>query len=190
MIDMAERRKLTNSEFNKLGKIKRPGRPRLYDDDMAEAAYSYCLLGATNDDLARLLKVSLSLIEKLLQDNPEFIRAVHDGRVGADSRVATALYQRACGYSHPAIKILTGTKRTEVKLPDGTLEKTAQTEILKVGYIEHYPPDTGAAMQWLANRQRAHWKMRQDNTIGNPDDTPLEIPQLVIVGIEPPPPEE
>ena len=185
-----ERLRLTEHEKARLGKIKRRGRPALYNDSFAEAAYSYCLLGATNEDLARLLKVSLSLVERLLQNNEDFIRAVHDGREGADARVATALYKRACGYSHPAIKILTGVKRTEVKFPDGTVEKTAETEVLKIGYTEHYAPETTAAMQWLANRQRAHWKMRHDATVGNPDDTPLEIPTLVIVGIDPPAPEE
>lgn len=73
---MMERLRLTEHEKARLGKIKRRGRPALYNDSFAEAAYSYCLLGATNEDLARLLKVSLSLVERLLQNNEDFIRAV------------------------------------------------------------------------------------------------------------------
>ena len=29
-------------------------------------------------------------------------------------------------------------------------------------YVEHYPPDTGAAMAWLKNRQKGKWRDKQD----------------------------
>ncbi len=68
-------------------------------------------------------------------------------KVDADGDIALSLYQRAKGYSHPAVKIFapTGDSVTPLVVP----------------YTEHYPPDTAAAKHWLHNRQRGKWREAQ-----------------------------
>ena len=60
--------------------------------------------------------------------------------------VASRLYNRAIGYSCKATKFATS---------DGRI--TDQKE-----YIEHYPPDTTAAIFWLKNRQPEKWRDRKE----------------------------
>jgi hypothetical protein len=71
--------------------------------------------------------------------------------------VAKRLYNRACGYSHKAVKIFT---------PAGA------SEPVYAPYIEHYPPDTQAASLWLRNRQKAKWRDRVEHT--GADGGPIE----------------
>jgi len=101
----------------------------------------HCLLGATNEELGKMFDVSLKTIEHWLNVDPIFLGAVKEGREEADANVARSLYQRACGASHP---------ETHVSSYQGDVTLTPLTR--------HYPPDTGAAINWLSNRQRAKWR--------------------------------
>src|SRR5216684_1109908 len=77
---------------------------------------------------------------------PEFRESITRGKIQADAHVAEALYRRACGYSHPAVKIF---------MPSGA------SEPVYVPYTKHYPPDTKAALAWLSRRQPGLWRERQ-----------------------------
>src|SRR5690349_17441895 len=82
------------------------GRPTLYRDEYPEQARKYCLLGATNADLARLFDVAGSTIDKWIAEIPAFSGAVKAGREEADAKVAESLFRRATGYVNPnAVKI-------------------------------------------------------------------------------------
>ena len=63
------------------------------------------------------------------------------GRV-SDSRVEKSLYQRANGYSHPAVKVF----------------MTRDGKTVEHKYIEHYPPDVTACLFWLKNRRPDRWR--------------------------------
>jgi hypothetical protein len=58
--------------------------------------------------------------------------------------MADRLYFRGLGYKHKAVKIM-------------QYEGTPIT----VPYVEHYPPDTNAALAWLSRRQPELWRERQ-----------------------------
>jgi hypothetical protein len=77
----------------------------------------------------------------------EFRESITRGKIEADARVAKALYHRACGYSHEAVKIF---------LPSGT------SEPVYAPYTEHFPPDANAALRWLMNRQPDRWRDRRN----------------------------
>jgi hypothetical protein len=81
------------------------GRPSKYKPEYADLARKFGLLGATNDDLARMFEVSASTIDKWIAEIPEFSGALKEGREVADQTVADRLFKRATGYEHPAIKI-------------------------------------------------------------------------------------
>lgn len=112
-----------------------------YQPGFATRATDYCLLGATNAELATFFGVYERTINKWLVEIPRFAKAVQAGREQADAKVAKALFHRARGYSHKAQKIFNN-----------------GGDPLVVDYVERYPPDTNAAALWLSNRQRGKWR--------------------------------
>jgi hypothetical protein len=104
-------------------------------------ATEYCLLGATNEELAAFFGVSLSSVERWMVEYPKFRRSIEDGREAADARVARALHRRAVGMT---------VKKERAVVVRGELK----TLFLK----EELPPDTNAAALWLSNRQRSKWR--------------------------------
>jgi hypothetical protein len=58
-------------------------------------------------------------------------------------RVERSLYERANGYNYEAVKVF---------MPAGAKQPVV------VHYIEHCPPDVGAAFIWLKNRDPEHWR--------------------------------
>jgi hypothetical protein len=123
------------------------GRPPIYNDATAKQALNYCLLGATDAELAGFFGVAESTINNWKIEYPEFLDALKDGRDRADARVVKSLYQRAKGYSHKAVKIF---------LHEG--------QPVIVDYIERFPPETTAAIFWLKNRQKKRWRNKEDDS--------------------------
>jgi hypothetical protein len=117
-----------------------PGRPTLYRRDHCELARNYCLLGATNPELAEFLGVSARTIDNWIAAHPAFAAAVCEGRVVADARVARCLYERAVGYEQTVERTVLHQGR------EHTLTNTV-----------HHPPDTRACIFWLRNRRRESW---------------------------------
>lgn len=121
------------------------GRPTVYQKLFAHQAFTFCLTGATNDDLAMLFQVSVRTINRWLIDHKEFCHAVQAGRGGADAKVATSLYKRAIGFSVP---------EAHVSNYKGVI---TITELEK-----YYPPDVGAATLWLTNRRPDLWRVNPE----------------------------
>jgi hypothetical protein len=119
----------------------RGGRPSAYREEYAEQGRKLCLLGATDAQMADFWGVHENTIGNWKRAHREFAEAVRRGKMMADANVAEALYYRAIGYSHRAVKIL-----------------QYEGKPIEVEYTEHYPPDTQAAMFWLKNRQPQFWK--------------------------------
>jgi hypothetical protein len=140
------------------------GRPTLYREEYCALARNYCLLGATNDDLARMFDVSPATIDNWLAEHSEFLGSVKEGREEADAKVAARLFSRAVGYDNPnAVKIF---------MPAGA------SAPVYAPYTEHHPPDTTAQIFWLKNRQRGKWRDKHDHEVGGPDGKPLEVKWL------------
>ena len=112
-----------------------------YKPDFCPIAYKFCLLGATNEDLADVFGVSRNTIGNWLARYPEFRKAMQDGRDVADADVAHALLQKAKGFTHKDVKIL-----------------QIEGEARPVEYNRYFPPDTQAAIFWLRNRRRKQWR--------------------------------
>lgn len=121
------------------------GRPTKYKAEYAEQAYKFCLLGATDARLGEFFEVDEATIHRWKHDHKEFCDSIKRGKEVADAEIAHSLFQRARGYSHAAIKMFNN-----------------QGVIISEPYTEHYPPDTGAAMAWLKNRQPNHWRDKQE----------------------------
>ncbi len=143
------------------------GRPTDYKEEFNEQAHKLCLLlGATDKQLADYFEVSEKTINTWKAKHPEFLQSIKEGKEFADAKVAESLYKRALGYTHPEEKIFCS---------EGQIV-THETE-------KHYPPDTGAAMAWLKNRQKDKWRDKQEVELGGN----LEITKVERVIVDPNP---
>lgn len=112
-----------------------------YKPDFCNLARKFCILGATNENLAEFFEVSVNTIGNWLVQFPDFKQAVTRGRAVADADVAESLHGRATGYDREAEKI--------IQTPDGPRRMT---------YTRHYQADTAACIFWLGNRRRDLWR--------------------------------
>ncbi|MBV8186104.1 MAG: helix-turn-helix domain-containing protein [Alphaproteobacteria bacterium] len=125
------------------------GRPTEYKLEYCELAQNYCLLGATNEDLAGFFGVSRRTVDNWIAAEPPFAEAVRGARALADARVARSLYERAIGFSYRSTRTV--------------LHRGEERELSEAVYC---PPDVRACIFWLRNRQRDHWSDKQ----------PLQVP--------------
>ena len=122
-----------------------PGQPTSYKPDYDELAHNYCLLGATNEDLAGFFGVTRRTVDNWIATHPDFADAVHRGRAAADAVVVRALFDRARGFSHQV------SRTTLYRGEERTVTNTVS-----------YPPDTNACKFWLSNRQPEYWRARPE----------------------------
>lgn len=136
---------------------REPGRPSKYKPEFVEQAAKLCTLGATDADLASFFAVDVATINRWKTDFPEFCDSIKRAKVDLDQEVERSLFFRAKGYSHPSVKIL-----------------QYEGSPVEVPYTEHYPPDTGACIFWLKNRQPAKWRDKVEHVGGSqPHDAPI-----------------
>lgn len=123
------------------------GRPTEYREEYNEQVEKLCKLGATDKEIADFFNVTEQTINNWKSDFPAFFESIKKGKIVADAEIADSLYHRAKGYSHDAVKIF----------PTGGETKDKEGNVIKgpllVPYVEHYPPDTTAAIFWLKNRR-------------------------------------
>lgn len=117
------------------------GRPTSYKQEYDELVYNYCLLGATDKDLAGFFGVAESTLNLWKETHESFSESLNAGKAIADGKVAQSLFQLATGYSHPD---------THFTSYEGTVIKTETTK--------HYPPSATAQIFWLKNRQKKFWR--------------------------------
>lgn len=136
------------------------GRPTDYDESFCIQAEKLCKLGATDEELADFFEVTKQTINNWKVVHPEFFSSIKSGKQIADAEVADRLYQRALGYEHNDVHILT--------VSDGA---GAGSHVEQVPIRKIYPPDPTAAIFWLKNRRPKEWRDKQeiDQTTRYPD---------------------
>ena len=145
--------------------IKRPvGRPETYKPEYVAQAAELCrMYGAIDTELAVFFGVGDFTIYRWKAKYPEFREATQLAKAAADARVTLSLYKRALGYDRDAVKIF---------MPAGAKKP------VYAPYREHIPADTASMIFWLKNRQREHWKDRQDlnvrHELGQMSDQEIE----------------
>lgn len=135
-------------------------RPTLYTPDKDELARKFCLLGATDKDLATLFDVSVRTINQWKKEHPSFKDAMNRGKIVADANVADSLYNRAVGVS--------------VKLQKAFVDKNGVEH--KITVKEEIPGDVNAQRFWLNNRRPKEWREKHsvDVDFSNMTDEQLD----------------
>jgi len=119
------------------------GRPTKFQPEFVVQAEKLAGLGATDREVADFFEIDEATVYRWKHTHPDFCEALKVGKQTADERVEQSLYRRALGYSHDAVKMF---------MPGGA------TEPVVAPYVEHYPPDTTAAIFWLKNRKPDEWR--------------------------------
>lgn len=118
-------------------------RPEKWKDEFLRIAEHACRLGATDQELADMLGVSLRTIQNWRVSKTEFAAVLKAGKDIADDRVERSLYQRAIGYEQEEVKIF---------MPSGAENPVYAPFRAKVA------PDVTAAIFWLKNRRSQEWR--------------------------------
>lgn len=113
-----------------------------WKDEFKDMVFELCLLGLGNEEIAKVIGVSESTFKVWAADENKLLTPVIEGKTIADAKVAKSMYNRALGYEY-----------TETKESVNKKGETESTETVK-----HIAGDTGAQMNWLANRQRKLWR--------------------------------
>lgn len=138
-------------------KSTKRGAPTKYKPEYAEQARKFCLLnGATDAELGDYFGVSETTIKDWYKRHPEFLTSVKAGKQGADMNVAESLYKRAVGFEYTET---TFEKIDDKRVLEVTSDELITTEAYKKKIVTKlHPPDAGAALNWLKNRQPSKWR--------------------------------
>ena len=111
-----------------------------WNEDRPAEAKALALLGKTDKEMAEHMGIAEITFQSWKKKHPEFLEALRFGKTDADAKVVEALYKRCIGYDYEEERAF-------------NINGTIETVIVK----KHCPPDTWAAMKWLALRQRPAW---------------------------------
>lgn len=125
--------------------------------------FTFCLLGATDEEIAKGMGVNINTINLWKRTHPEFLESMNAGKIGADSKVAASLYKRACGFSVPEVHVF-----------------MHKGQIIEHTVDHYYPPDSWACNKWLSIRQRTKWS---EAVIGKPENPATKIENVNIINI-------
>ena len=146
------------------------GRPSRYRPEFAEQAYNIALLGKTDEEIAASFGINPDTLYEWKKKYPEFAESIRLGKLPADGKVARALYERAIGYSHEAVKIFS--------FEGVTFEHK---------YTEHYPPEYNCIRLFLMNRQPLLWRDKQVLETDSDDGALAEVAKAIAASPTEPP---
>jgi hypothetical protein len=130
-------------------KPRRPGQPTKFRPEYVDIAYRFCLLKATDRQLAELFKVSSKTINKWKKLFPEFGEALRTGKVTADTDISKSLYHRAKGFEHRSVDV-----------------RLVNNEMVRTTKVRYFPPNVRSIMFWLRNRQPDKWREKNKTQAG------------------------
>lgn len=141
-------------------------RPEKWKAEYAKIVKVACSLGATDQEIADMLGVSVRTIYYWRQTKPALCAAMVVGKEEADNRVERSLYNRATGYSYQSEKIVT------------VAQGGGYSEVQHIPIREHVPPDVTAQIFWLKNRRKDDWRDRQQLEHTGKDGGAIETVEL------------
>lgn len=122
-----------------------PGQPpSVPTPEQCILAKKVCRLGATDQELASVLTISVETLKRWMVTDEEFSLACRVGGDMADARVERGLYNRAVGTTRRGWR--------EQVTKDG--------DIVQLDFEEEVLPDTAAASRWLEARKRKDWGVK------------------------------
>lgn len=145
--------------------MSKVGRPSKYDPEYhPEHAHKLGLLMCTDQEMADFFEIPVETFYRWQREHEEFRQAVRYAKVPSDGEVAASFKKRATGYEYVSEKIVTLTH------PEGG------SYVERVPITVHVPPDAGAALNWLKNRQPDKWRDKKQLEMETEEGDALAIP--------------
>ena len=129
---------------------RKVGRKTLYKPEYCEQVYKFCLLGATDEEIADFFNVTETTINRWKNLYPEFCVSIKKGKIIADAEVAASLFKRATGYEYKEVKSVPAVEGGDRKM------------VVKEVTIKHIPPDPTSMFYWLKNRRPKEWRDKRE----------------------------
>lgn len=144
------------------------GRPSGFNKCIAERILELAKTGATEVQIAAKVGISPTTLANWKGKHPDFLKALKEAKNVADELVEASLFERACGYSHPAVKFFWDRDSKKV---------------VSQAYIERHAPDVTACIFWLKNRRPDKWRDAHRQELTGKDGAPLEgaVPPQVVI---------
>jgi len=140
---------------------RKKGRPTKKNDAILKAILDLAAKGRTDKEIAKLTGITETTLNLWKKQDIGFSVSIKEAKELADDLVEASLFQRALGYTHPAVKIM-----------------QSEGVVIKEEYVEHYPPDTQAARFWLMNRRPKEWRERQTIEHTGADGKPIQVQEV------------
>lgn len=118
---------------------KREDRLVHWTDRKIDAIFFMALAGFSEVKMAEILEVSYNTFVYWKKTRPEVLKALNDGKLGANTEVVKAAYKLAVGYEY----------EEEVAVYDRSAHKWEKTTLKKVKH-----PDPWSAFRWVALKMR------------------------------------
>lgn len=126
------------------------GRPTDYLGPITdERAYNFGLLGYSFKETAKALGIANATFNRWIREKPSFRESLYAGKDLADAAVSGAFFKKATGF----------TQRVEKVVVVGDGPGLSHAELAE--FTQYFPPDAGAALNWLKNRQPNLWSDKQ-----------------------------
>ncbi len=122
---------------------KKPGAKSKYSTGVAARILELAKAGKTDVEIAAAIGISPTTLNNWKGQHKDFFEALKKAKSVADDLVETALFQKAMGYSHTAVKFFYDPK---------------QQKVVSQAYTERHAPDTTACIFWLKNRRPKQWR--------------------------------
>jgi len=121
-----------------------------YHDMKPDQLKKLAAAGWSVDEVADFYGLPKTLLNNWITTNKNSIGdAFNTGLDNSIKRVERALFERAIGYTHKEIKVMS--------VPRGGNQGS---RIEKVKVTKHYPPEVQACIFYLTNKRRSEWKHR------------------------------
>lgn len=129
--------------------------------------------GATDEMLAKKMRISRSTLSEWKIKYPLFAEAVRKSKEIVDIEVENALLKRATGYQY--FEEMAFKCKTEYWDEQG--RKCSKEEVETVMVLKEMPPDPKAAQYWLNNRKPDTWKAAREDDTDTDKTLEIIIPQ-------------
>lgn len=137
---------------------KKQGRPTKFNVSLQQKILELAKEGKTNEQIAEFIGISVQTLRNWRGKNQDFMLALKSAKGVADELVEASLFQRAIGYSHKAVKIM-----------------SHEGDSWEHEYTERYPPDTTAAIFWLKNRKPDEWRDKTEIDVTKTENVTFKI---------------
>ena len=127
----------------------------LYYEDRNRQVFKLALLGLEIKEMADVLGIKKETLQKWMGKYPELNNSYEAGKIQASANVASALYQKAIGFSHPEQKVF----MNKIKEYDPETGKVVReySEPMIVDVVKHYPPDFASMNKFLTIKEPEKW---------------------------------